>query len=727
MITRILLFSLTLLLCNTGVKAQHQTLDWAFLLNNTTVSASLIEKSALDSNGNVFTIGRFKDTVTFGSGNNTVTLISSFPAKHEIFVAKYNPDGALAWVRKFEQQRNVDIAGLGFDIVTDRSGNVYASGFFTGTVKFSPSSNAYTFTTPAATLGTPMDAFVAKFDNEGNFHWANRVTKNTVPVLTYFTTATTHCYALSICNVTNNVLIAVNSLRSSTLGGDTLYFGDNFTVQGTGTHICNLDYQTGEFNWVKTISDLDKGIVSTGAIANDKDGNIYLSGALRDSADFDMGAGTHILSFNVPATEANRRNLFLAKYTITGDLIWTRQYEGNYYAGSNAMLLDNNANIYMTGTFVDTVDFDPSPNGSHLLIGNNILSRYNTFVTKLDSAGTFIWAGQFKSDRVNQGRDLALDAFGNVYTTGTFSGTADFDPGIYIENRSAPSISASHVFIHKLNADGTFGWVRTFGPSASLGSANGYTIVIDASNNIYAGGVLNRANDVDFNTGFTPPHLLSAIGPQHGYLMKLSCSDTSSSFHTATACNTYTFNNITYNESGSYRQKFWTTGGCDSIVTLSLTVHYIDKPFITVNNFELGVTGGIYQRYQWLKEGIVIPGATNDILHVSENGNYRVVVTTAAGCTDTSDVYQVTNATSIPEQEHIASRIRIFPNPSNDAVYIQSPVSINLELSGADGRILLQEQSSGSIRINQLSDGVYFLRITDHAGNVLKVEKIVKQ
>ena len=93
---------------------------------------------------------------------------------------------------------------------------------------------------------------------------------------------------------------------------------------------------------------------------------------------------------------------------------------------SNSIALDSFGNVYTTGSFIGTVDFDPGV-GTFNLIS---LSYQNIFISKLDASGNFVWAKNIGGALDDCGYSIFIDSSGNIYTTGVFWGTADFDPGL---------------------------------------------------------------------------------------------------------------------------------------------------------------------------------------------------------------------------------------------------------------------------------------------------------
>ena len=88
--------------------------------------------------------------------------------------------------------------------------------------------------------------------------------------------------------------------------------------------------------------------------------------------------------------------------------------------------MDPYKNLVISGAFSGGVDFDPGVATD--LINSN--GGFDGFVTKVDTSGNYIWAknvGGTGDDVINSS---VTDQSGNIYSTGYFNGTADFDPGI---------------------------------------------------------------------------------------------------------------------------------------------------------------------------------------------------------------------------------------------------------------------------------------------------------
>src|SRR5690606_25371176 len=117
-------------------------------------------------------------------------------------------------------------------------------------------------------------------------------------------------------------------------------------------------------------------------------------------------------------------------------------------------------NVYTTGYFVGTVDFDPGAGTVNLTSqgGSDI------FIQKLDALGDLVWAKSVGGTGNDNGRSIAVDAQGNVYTTGDFRGIVDFDPGAGTADLT--SQGEYDVFIQKLDALGDLIWAKSVGETS---------------------------------------------------------------------------------------------------------------------------------------------------------------------------------------------------------------------------------------------------------------------
>lgn len=218
------------------------------------------------------------------------------------------------------------------------------------------------------------------------------------------------------------------------------------------------------------------------ASAMDRMGNVYATGVLNGTADFDPGGGT----FNL--TSAGAQDVFVAKLAPDGDLLWAHAIGGASSDEGLGIFADPAGNVYVTGYFMGTVDFDPGPGTSNLTSAGD----QDMFVLKLSTDGDLLWAKRIGGAGADTGSAIAVDRGGNVLTTGYYTGTVDFDPGAGEAN--LPGVGDTDAFVSKLDSGGAYVWARLLG---GAGSEEGLAIATDAADNVYSAG--RFAGTVDFD------------------------------------------------------------------------------------------------------------------------------------------------------------------------------------------------------------------------------------
>ena len=236
--------------------------------------------------------------------------------------------------------------------------------------------------------------------------------------------------------------------------------------------------------WVKSMGTAQSSLgVSYSATSQvNSSGDVYTAGCFFDTMDFDPGPGIYNLS----------GSLFIQKLDDSGNFIWAKSIVAS--ARIRGFSLDVNGNLYLTGNFGNTSDFDPGPGVFNLIYkggGSDI------FVLKLDASGNFMWAVSMGSSNDDVGISVATDALGNVYSCGYFNGLADFDPGVGVFNLSSFN---SSFFIQKLDASGNFIWAKAMG-FGNIFSYSDYRVKVDSKGNIYTSGRFDGTADFDPGPG----------------------------------------------------------------------------------------------------------------------------------------------------------------------------------------------------------------------------------
>jgi len=644
----------------------------------------------------------------------------------------------LAWAK---QVAGTDV-GEGRALAVDGAGNVYSAGAMTGTSDFDPGPGTFNLT------GVD-DVFITKQDPNGNMLWAKHFGG---PNYDYSTSIT----------VSPQGYLYVTGVFTGTADFDPGPGVVNMTSNGNLDIFISKFDLAGNFIWAKKIgsngTDIPYSIVSQG------EDNIFLTGQFFGTVDFDPGAGvTNLVS-------AGSTDVFVIKTDSAGNLIWGRSMGGPAADYAHSLAIDASGNIYTTGYFSGAADFDPGTGLLQLVAAG---ATSDIFISKLDPSGNFIWAKQIGGPSIDKAYSIAADPNGGVYVTGSFRGTADFDPGSAAYNLTTVPLSAIDAFICKLDASGNFVWARKMGGAQD---DQGNSLALDGAGNVFcigsfgatatfdSAGTVTRTAVADadvFVTKMTPAGALKWVRTfggiymdfgtcikvdNHGNIVtsgffegsadfdpgtasytlnanmidpfthKMFCTDTSLYTYNAQLCNgTYLFNGSAYNTSGTYTFTAMNKAGCDSLVILKLTVDTLTA-IATQAAATLTATNTGSVTYQWINcdNNVPVTGATAQTFTATRDGNYAVIVDNGT-CADTSACLSVTSL-SIPAS--FKDEFRIFPNPAKEAIRVfasQVTAPLSLKLFNGMGQLVgVYEMNSSelSIDVSSKQPGIYFLEVT---------------
>ena len=339
-------------------------------------------------------------------------------------------------------------------------------------------------------------------------------------------------------------------------------------------------------------------------------------------------------------------------------------------------------------------------------------------------AQTFEWAKSFGGSSSDEGNSITVDISGNVYTIGNFRNTVDFDPGVGTANLT--STGSSDIFVQKLDASGNYLWTKSIG--GNLGDI-GYSISVDASGNVHTTGSFR--NTVDFDLGVETSNLTSA-GVKDVFVQKMSLCSPTTSTDIQIACDLYTWrNDNTYTASNNTAT--WTlinAAGCDSVVTLNLTINSVSDINISLNGLTLTATNS-NATYQWLycnNNYGIINDETNQTFNATPNGNFAVELT-ENGCVDTSACVEIITVRIL--ENTFCQVLNVFPNPTSGKVRVAFEEDLNnaeITLTDWQGKIVFTKQLSVTkealVEIEG-GAGVYFLTIK--TPNEQSVVKLIKE
>lgn len=449
-----------------GYSANAQTdLIWAKNIKGTSSedgSSADLGSMVVDVWGNAYLTGFFNGTIDFdpGAGVYNLTTSSSYD---DIFILKLDASGNLVWAKNIGGFN----AEWGTSITIDSLGNVYTTGLFYGTADFDPGAGTFDLSSNGSS-----DIFISKLDSSGNFVWAKNMGGGS------------HEEGRSI------VVDPAGNIYATGYFSGLADFDPGmgvYNLSPSGSYHCEIFISKfdafGNFVWAKNMGGPSGDIAYS--IAVDAASNVYTTGSFIGTSDFDPGTGTF------DPTSNGGGDVFISKLDSSGNFVWAKSMGGSSADVGLASLVDASGNVYTTGYFYGTVDFDPGAGSCYLISNFN-----DVFISKLDASGNFVWAKSIGGSSSDAGRSMALDVSGNLYTTGNFEGTVDFDPGPGTFNLT--SIGNQDIFISKLDASGNFMGAENIGGTSH---DVGLSIGIDGTGNVYTKGFFNESCDFDPGAG----------------------------------------------------------------------------------------------------------------------------------------------------------------------------------------------------------------------------------
>ncbi|MFH1320411.1 MAG: SBBP repeat-containing protein [Bacteroidota bacterium] len=388
-----------------------------------------------------------------------------------ILIPAYSTGQAYKWAKSIGSTSSDN----SYSITTDAWGNIYITGYFYNTADFDPGTDTAYLTSVGM-----YDIFFAKYNSSGNYLWAKSIGSTGFDYGYCITTDPTGSGDIYITGKFNDSADfdpgAGTAILTST-GDKDIFFAKYDSA--------------GNYLWAKNIGSASSD--NGHSITVDVSGNVYITGDFYNTADFDPGAGTANL------TPVGMYDIFLAKYDSSGNYLWAKRLGSPDFDCGYSITTDESSNVLITGSFQGTVDFDPGPGTANL-----ISAGYDDiFLAKYDPSGNYIWAKNIGSINNDYGFSITTDGSENVYVTGTFYDTADFDPSAGIANLS--SAGEEDIFFAKYNSSGSYLWAKRLGSKDNDG---GYSITTDGSGNVYITGYLS--DTADFDPGPDTANLISA-------------------------------------------------------------------------------------------------------------------------------------------------------------------------------------------------------------------------
>lgn len=354
-------------------------------------------------------------------------------------------------------------------IAVDALGNTYVAGIFSNTIDMDPGPGV-TLLTAAGQYNSKTDAFVAKYAPSGALLWARQ-------------------WGAHVDEDVGGVAVD---------GNGNVYVAGKFglTVDfdpGPGTANRNSARQhdvfllklnsAGEYVNVATFG--SDQTVFAGGVAVDSTGNVYLGSTYFGSVDFDPGAGEQT------RTSLNLGDAFVVKFTPAFALAYVATFGSTSFDQVGSVAVDSSGHLLVTGMYGAAIDLNPGA-------GSDVRSNsggQDAFIVKLDPLGNYVYGATISGAGDSRGRDIAVDGSGNAYVVGTYTGSADFDPGPGTLIRNT---AVQDGFVVKLTAAGSLTWAQVL--AGTLGSSVD-AVAVTAAGQLHLTGGLYGNVDLDPGPG----------------------------------------------------------------------------------------------------------------------------------------------------------------------------------------------------------------------------------
>lgn len=691
---------------------------------------------ATDNQSNVYVAGGFGGSVDFDPSSNT-TSENSASNESDAFISKYNINGGFEWVKTIKGSHTELITAI---VVDELSSGVYISGGFNSdTIVFSN-------TTDTIFNKGQKDAFLAGYDLNGTLLWKNSVGSSLDDIITDI-------------DADDYYLVATGAYE------DTLIFNETGTPPDTllpsagpstfyGKYI--LD---GSYGWMDKIGGNLGVAVGTGvAIENS---NIHLTGVFFGIVDVDQ--------YNTTLTSIGTdKNVFINKYDIGGNLAWAKPISpANSNAGNSAtstgIVVDEQDNVYVAGYFSGSVDFDPSSNDL-LNTSNGVVSDF--YFSKYTDAGEVVWAKTFGSDLVDTMVSIAIDSKNNIYLSGEYKDTVDFDPGSDVANRNSLGGNEDLFIAKYAQGTGTITGTITYGSSNTLLASPGNKVQLYTQVPNDGNATMQLVDEViiDANAG---TYTFSDVCAGTYYILAVASMD---DYETVVA--TY-YGDTTY----------WQFATAITVLSDSSYTKNINMVQSAILNGSATLSGYVLEGSGFDRvQGDPIPNrdivleedpGNSIVTHVETDTNgYYEFVNVPAGCykiyvnipglpmdsthhecptitdsivklnfvADSTSIGIIPSTTGIKQHSKAQqTQLSVYPNPYNGFLFaqleLQKESTVKLELYNIVGKKVLdlgsQTVKAGKTKIqintkdNNIGSGIYFLKIVVNNKEVLN-EKIIQ-
>ncbi|MBS3739437.1 MAG: T9SS type A sorting domain-containing protein, partial [Psychroflexus sp.] len=436
------------------------------------------------------------------------------------------------------------------------------------------------------------------------------------------------------------------------------------SVASRDCFIIKLDSNS-QFLWAKQISNPSGGAANedSKAIEVDSNGNIYVAGSFI-FADFDPDPvdTEEILTQN--ATNGN--DGFLVKLDTNGDFQWVKVFEAGGNASVEDIVLDENEDILLTGSYENSIDLNPSDTTADEFFSNG---SKDIFVAKLDNMGNYVWGNSFggpDSDLI----DVIKNMPSGIYIGGTISGTVDLDPGSGTDVISTNGVKDG--FFSKFDSTGTYQYGYTIGGADDASATERvYDITQVNDGNLIIIGTFTGTTDFDLSSSVANT---VSNGGADNYILKIMPDGSYIEHVTIGGVNNEGSPQVLENSAGDY-----------------LSIGTFSSPSVDFNPFN-----------------------GDDTQNNSSN--------------TTSDIYvsRFNTSQTMRVNEENYEYLDLFPNPASRYIEISGTNDLETyEIYSITGQLVKSGEYLDRIQVYELETGLYFIKLG--SGTISTTKKFIKK
>ncbi len=776
--------------------AQIGNFEWVKVLESSSLAAfnSAPWVVHADDNGNVYSAGSFSGTLDFDPGSTTHNLTAS--GYTDMYIQKLDPNGDFLWALNFGSTYfDVILAERIYDLKTDQIGNVYFVASFAETVDFDPGLSVSSVTC----TDYNSDFVLCKLDQLGNLVWVEKLGD------------TFYDEGLGI-DIDDNSNIYITGYHTDStdfeFGLGTTSLGNNGSAEDA--FIVKYD-EHGALIWAKNIGGTS-GIQRSFDVKVDDSGNVFIVGDFYNTTDFDPGSGV----FNM--VEYGSSDGFLCKLDSNGDFVYAKQFGEGPSSRAHDVAISSADNVLVAGFFSDSIDADPGLTSSKMIASGNrssflsqldangnfiwskhfdshaqvdiygiaydfydyvyVSGRFVTdmiidahtfttnggnqvgFISKFDNLGNYITTELIDGTTSGTHQEIVssvdVSSDNNVYVTGWFKGTADFDFSSNTHNESSLTNAFTH-FVLKMSPTNIIEIDTVACSSYTTPSGNAqyyvsgqyfdtinfmnnldtvYKINLNFSPIIYdtiditacysytspSGNYIWTSSDTyqDTIAGYCPIDTIYTINLTVNHIYY----DTLNPF----VCNTtYTSpSGQIYTTSGTYSDTIAGFCDIDTIYTINLDVSNIDVS-VSQNGASL-IAGEPNASYQWLDCETSYSEITNENSQVfyPQNQGFYAVEISSLGCIDTSQCILIDDLgidLTLSDFDNIA----VYYNPNLKQIEIsraEHHLGEDFYVYNIAGQLVFKGQINNTKQIinQEFNSGTYIIKL--ESGTVKKMAVI---